>query len=198
MLGDLRRWVSDSPSRASFVREGSQVHVCDVDTRALAALSRARRKFRIALRCIGRSLGRALLSTKCPRVTEVSTCWLTTPALPADTRCETLRSPMRNARWPSIDRSVPPVCPIGNSTSAREQQCKHINLSSGRGALWLSLRTPYAAAKWAVIGFTKSLSIELGSDGDSRQRDLPGIGWPGLVSIQMFANKAATARGLYR
>jgi len=37
-----------------------------------------------------------------------------------------------------------------------------INLSSVAGRLGFPLRTPYSAAKWAVIGFTKSLAIELG------------------------------------
>jgi NAD(P)-dependent dehydrogenase (short-subunit alcohol dehydrogenase family) len=37
-----------------------------------------------------------------------------------------------------------------------------INVSSTAGLFGYGLRTPYAAAKWAVIGFTKSLAIELG------------------------------------
>jgi NAD(P)-dependent dehydrogenase (short-subunit alcohol dehydrogenase family) len=37
-----------------------------------------------------------------------------------------------------------------------------INLSSVAGLVGFGMRTPYAAAKWAVIGFTKSLAIELG------------------------------------
>ena len=37
-----------------------------------------------------------------------------------------------------------------------------INLSSGAGLFGFGLRTPYAAAKWAVIGLTKSLAVELG------------------------------------
>ena len=37
-----------------------------------------------------------------------------------------------------------------------------INLSSVAGRLGFPLRTPYSAAKWAVVGFTKSLAIELG------------------------------------
>ncbi|MBK5571725.1 SDR family oxidoreductase, partial [Ensifer sp. SSB1] len=38
-----------------------------------------------------------------------------------------------------------------------------INISSTAGQFGYPLRTPYAAAKWAVIGLTKSLAIELGS-----------------------------------
>jgi len=37
-----------------------------------------------------------------------------------------------------------------------------INISSTAGLFGLPLRTPYAASKWAVIGVTKSLAMELG------------------------------------
>ena len=37
-----------------------------------------------------------------------------------------------------------------------------INLSSAAGRFGFALRSPYAASKWAVVGFTKSLAIELG------------------------------------
>ena len=37
-----------------------------------------------------------------------------------------------------------------------------INLSSTAGLYGFGNRTPYAAAKWAVIGLTKSLAVELG------------------------------------
>lgn len=37
-----------------------------------------------------------------------------------------------------------------------------INVSSMAGTVGYGMRTPYAAAKWAVIGLTKSLAIELG------------------------------------
>jgi len=50
-----------------------------------------------------------------------------------------------------------------------------INLSSLAGRLGFAMRTPYAAAKWGVIGFTKSLAIELGRDGIRCNAILPGI-----------------------
>ncbi len=39
-----------------------------------------------------------------------------------------------------------------------------INMSSNAGQFGFGNRTPYAAAKWGVIGLTKSLAIELGRD----------------------------------
>ena len=37
-----------------------------------------------------------------------------------------------------------------------------INLSSGAGIMGFPLRSPYTASKWAVIGVTKTLAMELG------------------------------------
>jgi NAD(P)-dependent dehydrogenase (short-subunit alcohol dehydrogenase family) len=37
-----------------------------------------------------------------------------------------------------------------------------VNLSSTAGIFGFPLRTPYAASKWAIIGVTKSLAMELG------------------------------------
>ena len=37
-----------------------------------------------------------------------------------------------------------------------------VNVSSTAGLYGFPFRTPYAASKWAVIGLTKSLAIELG------------------------------------
>ena len=50
-----------------------------------------------------------------------------------------------------------------------------INLSSAAGRFGFQLRSPYAAAKWGVIGFTKTLAIELGPDGIRVNAILPGL-----------------------
>lgn len=49
-----------------------------------------------------------------------------------------------------------------------------LNLSSAAGHLGFAGRTPYSASKWAVVGFTKSLAIELGPFGVRVNAILPG------------------------
>ncbi len=49
-----------------------------------------------------------------------------------------------------------------------------INLSSAAGRLGFPFRTPYAAAKWGVVGFSKSLSMELGADNIRVNAVMPG------------------------
>ncbi len=69
-----------------------------------------------------------------------------------------------------------------------------INLSSAAGKFGFALRSPYAAAKWGVIGFTRTLAIELGTDGIRVNAILPGlVDGPRIRSV--IRNKAA-ARGI--
>ena len=49
-----------------------------------------------------------------------------------------------------------------------------INISSTAGQHGMGMRSPYAAAKWAVIGLTKSLAIELGPYGVRANAICPG------------------------
>jgi len=49
-----------------------------------------------------------------------------------------------------------------------------INMSSVAGRYGFANRSPYAATKWAVIGFTKTLAIELGSCGIRANAIAPG------------------------
>jgi NAD(P)-dependent dehydrogenase (short-subunit alcohol dehydrogenase family) len=50
-----------------------------------------------------------------------------------------------------------------------------INLSSAAGRLGFPFRTPYAAAKWGIVGFTKSLAMEVGTDNIRVNAIQPGV-----------------------
>lgn len=49
-----------------------------------------------------------------------------------------------------------------------------VNISSNAGLFGFGNRTPYAAAKWAVIGLTRSLAVELGPHGVRCNAICPG------------------------
>lgn len=54
------------------------------------------------------------------------------------------------------------------------QNASIVNLSSAAGHLGFPGRSPYSASKWAVVGFTKSLALELGKDKIRVNAVLPG------------------------
>jgi NAD(P)-dependent dehydrogenase (short-subunit alcohol dehydrogenase family) len=69
-----------------------------------------------------------------------------------------------------------------------------VNMSSAAGRMGFPLRSPYAAAKWAVVGFTKTISIELGPFDINVNCLQPGP-IPGERMDRVMADKAA-ARGV--
>jgi NAD(P)-dependent dehydrogenase (short-subunit alcohol dehydrogenase family) len=69
-----------------------------------------------------------------------------------------------------------------------------VNISSTAGLYGYGMRTPYATSKWAVIGFTKSLAIELGPFGVRANAIAPGSVEGDRMSRVIEAE--ATARGV--
>src|SRR6185295_8603564 len=69
-----------------------------------------------------------------------------------------------------------------------------VNLASVAGHLGMPGRAPYSASKWGVIGFTKTLAIELGGDGIRVNAILPGaVDGP---RIQAVIAAKAKAKGM--
>jgi NAD(P)-dependent dehydrogenase (short-subunit alcohol dehydrogenase family) len=65
-----------------------------------------------------------------------------------------------------------------------------VNLSSIAGRFGFANRSPYAASKWAVIGFTKTLAIELGEWGIRANAIAPGAVEGDRIE-RVFAGRAA-------
>jgi NAD(P)-dependent dehydrogenase (short-subunit alcohol dehydrogenase family) len=69
-----------------------------------------------------------------------------------------------------------------------------INMSSVAGRIGYENRSPYAASKWAVIGFTKALAREVGEQGIRVNAILPGaVRGP---RIQEVIERYAAAKGI--
>jgi NAD(P)-dependent dehydrogenase (short-subunit alcohol dehydrogenase family) len=64
-----------------------------------------------------------------------------------------------------------------------------VNISSVAGRMGYAMRSGYSATKWAVIGFTKSLAIELGPANIRANAVLPGV-VEGERHRRLFGNRA--------
>lgn len=71
-----------------------------------------------------------------------------------------------------------------------------VNMSSAAGHLGMPGRSAYSASKWAVIGFTKSLAIELGAEGIRVNAVLPGAVDGPRIRAVIEAKAAAAGKPL--
>jgi NAD(P)-dependent dehydrogenase (short-subunit alcohol dehydrogenase family) len=160
----------------SFVREGARVHLCDVNDAALASLevsdlnvtwsladvasrSDVARLFDEALYALGGLdvlINNAGVAGPTARVDEVDPeDWDRTLQVNITGQFNCARLAVRHLRE------------SGNPSI--------INLSSAAGRFGFPLRSPYSASKWAVVGFTKTLAMELGPLGIRVNAILPGV-----------------------
>ncbi len=179
----------------AFFAEGARVVICDVDTKALsaAAVSDAaltqhvcdvsdaaavERFFAAATTTLGgldvlvNNAGIAGPTAKCEDIKLAD--WERTLAVDL------------TGQFLCAQRAIPWLKKSANASM--------INLSSAAGRFGFPLRTPYAAAKWGVIGLSKSLAIELGPHGVRVNAICPGS-VAGARIDAVFANRAA-ARGV--
>mgnify|MGYP001098134692 FL=1 len=160
----------------AFAAEGARVHVCDVDASALAAL---------------KTSDPALTQTVCDVADRAAVAKLFADAQAALGGLDVLVNnagvagptakveEMNPEDW---DRCLD-ICLTGQFNCTRlavpllrqSTNASIVNISSAAGRLGFAMRSPYAAAKWGVIGFTKSLSIELGPDNIRVNAILPGL-----------------------
>ncbi len=158
-----------------FYRAGARVHVCDVDESGLAALaaehpeiSRSRadvadpnqvaRLFEDAQRHLG---GLDIL---------INNAGIAGPAGPTeDCGIEDWRRTLAvnlDGAFHCLRHAIPMIKAAGAGSI--------VNISSTAGLFGYPLRAPYVASKWALVGLTKTLAIELGPHGIRANAVCPG------------------------
>lgn len=160
----------------AFASEGARVHVCDVDQVALAALA---------------SSDPQITQTHCDVSDRASVQRLFDEAAAKLGGLDVLvnnagiagpTAKVEEMHPDDWDRCLN-ICLTGQFNCTRlavpllrqSRNGSIVNLSSAAGRVGFAMRSPYAAAKWGVIGFTKSLSIELGPDNIRVNAILPGL-----------------------
>lgn len=160
----------------AFAGEGANVHICDVDTEALKALKTSDPTLTqtvcdVSNRTAVKSLFAEAATALAGLDVLVNNAGIAGPTAKVEE--------MNPEDW---DRCLE-ICLTGQFNCARlavpllreSKNASIVNISSAAGRLGFAMRTPYAAAKWGVIGFTKSLSIELGPDNIRVNAILPGL-----------------------
>ena len=157
----------------TFVDNGARVHVCDLDERALsrlpekitrtradvANLTEVNRLFEDVARHLGGLdvlVNNAGIAGPTAKVEDIK---------PEDwDRCIAVDL---NGMFYCTRKAMPLIKASGGGSI--------VNLSSAAGRHGFPQRSPYSAAKWGVVGFTKSLAVEAGPDKVRVNAILPGI-----------------------
>jgi NAD(P)-dependent dehydrogenase (short-subunit alcohol dehydrogenase family) len=159
-----------------FAREGARVHVCDVDDAALAALKTSDSALTWTKCDVADRAQVAKLFEDALKVLGGLDCLVNNAGIAGPTgRVEEI-NPEEWDRCLAVDLTGQFNC--ARLAIPRLRQSKNasmMNVSSQAGEHGFPLRSPYAAAKWGVIGFTKTLAMELGPDGIRVNALLPGI-----------------------
>jgi NAD(P)-dependent dehydrogenase (short-subunit alcohol dehydrogenase family) len=149
----------------TFAEHGARVHICDIDRDALADAQRALPAVTQSVADVARLADVERLFDDVKRALGGLDVLVNNAGIAGPTAKVEEIKPEDWERCIAVDltgmfyctrRAMPMIKAAGGGSI--------INLSSAAGRLGFPLRTPYSAAKWGVVGFTKSLAIEAGPD----------------------------------
>lgn len=181
-LGGLRVMVSAGAAgiglaiARAFHREGALVSVCDVDIAALAALATSDPALHgVACDVSDRAAVQRWFAAAGDRLGGLD-CLVSNAGIAGPTGGVETIAPEDWDRCIAIDLTGHFNCVrLAVPLLRRSANPSIVGVSSLAGRLGFALRTPYAAAKWGVIGLMRSLAIELGPDRIRVNALLPGV-----------------------
>jgi NAD(P)-dependent dehydrogenase (short-subunit alcohol dehydrogenase family) len=160
----------------AFVREGAHVFICDVDREALTAVAKSDPMLaRTVCDVSDRTSVKALFGAALSHLGGLD-CLVNNAGIAGPTgRVEDI-NPEDWDQCIAVDLTSQFNCVrLAIPHLRKSSNASIMNLSSQAGKHGFPLRSPYAAAKWGVIGFTQSIAIELGPDRIRVNALLPGL-----------------------
>jgi NAD(P)-dependent dehydrogenase (short-subunit alcohol dehydrogenase family) len=164
----------------AFLREGARVHVCDIDENAVVSVGRDNPRLTASVCDVAdRAQVAALFGTAVPQLGGLD-CLVNNAGIAGPTGAVQDIDPLEWDRCIQVNLTGQFNCarlaiPHLLEGDAAGRNRSMMNVSSQAGRFGFAMRAPYAASKWAVIGFTKSLALELGPSGIRVNALLPGI-----------------------
>ncbi|MCR9255767.1 MAG: SDR family oxidoreductase [Alphaproteobacteria bacterium] len=160
----------------AFAAEGAKVHICDIDRDALAAVAESDPGLEVSECDVADRDAVAALFDRVADLLGGLDCLVNNAGIAGPT------GPVEDVAPAEWERCLQ-VGLVGqfNCTRLAVNPLKQsdnpsiLNLSSAAGKFGFPYRSAYAAAKWGVIGFTKSIARELGPFGIRCNAILPGI-----------------------
>jgi NAD(P)-dependent dehydrogenase (short-subunit alcohol dehydrogenase family) len=159
----------------AFVANGATVFVCDIDAKALEATSTALAGVKTGLCDVSKRQDIERMMAECVQALGgldvlVNNAGISGPTAPVEE--------MDPDEWEKV-MAVDLTGTFNITRMAiphlkKSQAGVIINMSSVAGRFGYANRSPYCTAKWGLIGFTKTLSIELGEYGIRANAILPG------------------------
>jgi NAD(P)-dependent dehydrogenase (short-subunit alcohol dehydrogenase family) len=158
-----------------FVAEGADVFICDVDKQALEAARKELPKIHIAVADVSDETSVADLFAQVENALGGLDVLINNAGIAGPTGyVETLTREDWD-RTLAVNITGQFLCArLAIPLLKRSGAGVMINLSSAAGHLGFAGRSAYSASKWAVVGFTKTLAIELGAHGIRVNAILPG------------------------
>lgn len=158
----------------AFAAEGAKVHVCDVDGAGLGVMAQS--GFTTSRCDVADRASVAAMFEDVARALGGLDCLVNNAGIGGPTGRVDQIAPEDWDRTLEVDITGQfNVTRLAVPLLMQSQNASICNISSAAGRFGFALRTPYAAAKWAVIGFTKSLAIELGPHRIRANAILPGL-----------------------
>jgi NAD(P)-dependent dehydrogenase (short-subunit alcohol dehydrogenase family) len=149
----------------TFAEHGARVHICDIDEKALAATRKQLPAVSQTLADVAKLEDVERLFADVKKTLKGLDVLVNNAGIAGPTaKVEDIR-PEDWERCIAVDlngmfyctrKAMPLIKEAGGGSI--------INLSSAAGRLAFPMRTPYSAAKWAIVGFTESLAAEAGPD----------------------------------
>ena len=179
----------------AFAREGARVAVCDVDAVALAALAQSDALLHATPCDVSQRADVARWFDSALAHLGGLDCLVNNAGIAGPTGKVDAIDPEAWDRCIAVDLTGQFNCVrLAVPALRASANASIVNVSSLAGRLGFALRAPYAAAKWGVIGLTRSLAVELGPDNIRVNALLPGI-VAGERQVRVLTAKAQ-ARGV--